>query len=169
MSLAGTALVGSRSVNTFFSHSSLFVCQLKLKIRCADGGPFNDEKEGLKTAFALGTVGWANSGKNSNTSQARCHLPHSFEEQIESTDCSFIPIVLPYPYLDTSQAHQTDGQVRRVWRHRPSCSSAQGVPREALGARGRQGRVQETRLDRENCSYPRELSGMSIEVTKLES
>ncbi|GAA5908798.1 uncharacterized protein JCM6883_004171 [Sporobolomyces salmoneus] len=33
------------------------------------GGTFNDEKEGLKTAFELGTIAMANSGKNSNTSQ----------------------------------------------------------------------------------------------------
>ncbi|GAA6035020.1 hypothetical protein JCM8097_002146 [Rhodosporidiobolus ruineniae] len=33
------------------------------------GGEFNDEKEGLKTPFELGTVAMANSGKNSNTSQ----------------------------------------------------------------------------------------------------
>ncbi|GAA6010851.1 hypothetical protein JCM11491_004565 [Sporobolomyces phaffii] len=33
------------------------------------GGAFNDEKEGLKTTFELGTIAMANSGKNSNTSQ----------------------------------------------------------------------------------------------------
>ncbi|GAA5828999.1 hypothetical protein JCM11251_004093 [Rhodosporidiobolus azoricus] len=33
------------------------------------GGAFNDEKEGLKVPFQLGTVAMANSGKNSNTSQ----------------------------------------------------------------------------------------------------
>ncbi|GAA5842889.1 hypothetical protein JCM3766R1_005693 [Sporobolomyces carnicolor] len=33
------------------------------------GGTFNDEKEGLKTPFELGTIAMANSGKNSNTSQ----------------------------------------------------------------------------------------------------
>ncbi|GAA6012629.1 hypothetical protein JCM10207_009062 [Rhodosporidiobolus poonsookiae] len=33
------------------------------------GGTFNDEKEGLKVPFELGTVAMANSGKNSNTSQ----------------------------------------------------------------------------------------------------
>ncbi|ORY80700.1 cyclophilin-like domain-containing protein [Leucosporidium creatinivorum] len=33
------------------------------------GGSFNDEKEGLKTSFQLGTIAMANSGKNSNTSQ----------------------------------------------------------------------------------------------------
>ncbi|GAA5932994.1 hypothetical protein JCM10213_009261 [Rhodosporidiobolus nylandii] len=39
------------------------------------GGAFNDEKEGLKVPFELGTVAMANSGKNSNTSQARCFSP----------------------------------------------------------------------------------------------
>ncbi|GAA5844860.1 hypothetical protein JCM9279_000020 [Rhodotorula babjevae] len=33
------------------------------------GGAFNDEKDGLKVPFQLGTVAMANSGKNSNTSQ----------------------------------------------------------------------------------------------------
>ncbi|KAJ1554582.1 hypothetical protein HK096_002878 [Nowakowskiella sp. JEL0078] len=33
------------------------------------GGRFNDEKEGLKLKFKLGTIAMANSGKNSNTSQ----------------------------------------------------------------------------------------------------
>ncbi|KAG8963168.1 hypothetical protein FRC03_003315 [Tulasnella sp. 419] len=33
------------------------------------GGKFNDEKEGLKSKFKLGSLGMANSGKNSNTSQ----------------------------------------------------------------------------------------------------
>ncbi|GAA5961560.1 hypothetical protein JCM3765_002627 [Sporobolomyces pararoseus] len=33
------------------------------------GGSFNDEKEGLKINFELGTIAMANSGKNSNTSQ----------------------------------------------------------------------------------------------------
>ncbi|KAJ3061172.1 hypothetical protein HK102_009207 [Quaeritorhiza haematococci] len=33
------------------------------------GGKFNDEKEGLKAKFERGSVGMANSGKNSNTSQ----------------------------------------------------------------------------------------------------
>ncbi|GAA5870860.1 hypothetical protein JCM16303_001609 [Sporobolomyces ruberrimus] len=33
------------------------------------GGAFKDESEGLKTAFQLGTIAMANSGKNSNTSQ----------------------------------------------------------------------------------------------------
>ncbi|GAA5865346.1 hypothetical protein JCM1840_001536 [Sporobolomyces johnsonii] len=33
------------------------------------GGAFNDDKEGLKTPFELGTLAMANSGKNSNTSQ----------------------------------------------------------------------------------------------------
>ncbi|GAA5976587.1 hypothetical protein JCM5350_006690 [Sporobolomyces pararoseus] len=33
------------------------------------GGAFNDEKEGLKVNFELGTIAMANSGKNSNTSQ----------------------------------------------------------------------------------------------------
>ncbi|KPV76885.1 uncharacterized protein RHOBADRAFT_51870 [Rhodotorula graminis WP1] len=33
------------------------------------GGTFNDEKDGLKIPFQLGTVAMANSGKNSNTSQ----------------------------------------------------------------------------------------------------
>ncbi|GAA5973266.1 hypothetical protein JCM11641_003041 [Rhodosporidiobolus odoratus] len=33
------------------------------------GGAFNDEKEGLKVPFELGTIAMANSGKNSNTSQ----------------------------------------------------------------------------------------------------
>ncbi|BGP22244.1 peptidyl-prolyl cis-trans isomerase, cyclophilin-type [Rhodotorula toruloides] len=33
------------------------------------GGSFNDEKDGLKVPFELGTIAMANSGKNSNTSQ----------------------------------------------------------------------------------------------------
>ncbi|KAI8899306.1 cyclophilin-like domain-containing protein [Globomyces pollinis-pini] len=33
------------------------------------GGKFNDEKEGLKLKFSKGSLGMANSGKNSNTSQ----------------------------------------------------------------------------------------------------
>lgn len=32
------------------------------------GGKFNDEQAGLKRKFVRGTVGMANSGKNSNTS-----------------------------------------------------------------------------------------------------
>lgn len=35
-----------------------------LIVATADGGTFNDEKEGIKVPFELGTVAMANSGKN---------------------------------------------------------------------------------------------------------
>lgn len=38
--------------------------ELNLASLLADGGTFNDEKEGLKTTFQLGTIAMANSGKN---------------------------------------------------------------------------------------------------------
>ncbi len=47
--------------------------------RVADGGTFNDEKEGLKAAFAQGTIAMANSGKNCEQSPHISTNLHRFE------------------------------------------------------------------------------------------
>lgn len=44
----------------------------RLTLRRADGGSFNDEKEGLKIAFQKGTLAMANSGKNCERAQLGC-------------------------------------------------------------------------------------------------
>jgi len=47
------------------------------------GGAFNDEKEGFKNKFQIGSVGMANSGsKNSSTSQFFIVLPSTSEAKL---------------------------------------------------------------------------------------